>query len=790
MKIRRSLFIGIGGTGIKSILHAKKRFIDAYGEIPPMVEFLGLDVDSQAINYKLSSQHPNQEVELEESEFFFMDYRNLDKKIKENPEFFDFIPDQNRYTYSSWKILMPNQLRTTGKVAFHINYTKIENIIYSKLSKILNVDSADNDKFQAPGNDIDIILMFSIAGGTGSGSFIDTAYLVREICRNNAMSHSIIGYSLLPDIFKQMQSGPAMANVLPNSYGALYELDYLMTPRVKDSGLEIKYQEKTIEIDLSPFDLFFTINNKDINGRYITKLNEICELIAGAAISYACITNYMRWSIESWMTVLSSGLMRVEDKESWAWGLGYSELIFNGLILGDIYAYKASIAIVNRLISAGSRLENLDVLFINVSKIRNNNWDENIGLCNAMLPSGPKKKYLSIQNKKNPEVEIQTYFQNIEEVANKAVKLNYEEFKSSVKLYFESFIIEQINKDHGVGNVNSFLLGLKKYMIQFLEEVQIELREIQNHDEYYKNQLDLDIIALKGLSFVEKIFGKKYLESKENIKESVNKVASNYHESIRRQYSIKFYEDFTQTIDQCQVKINDIIRKFNLVKDLNESKIIELQSEASLEPKSNVKELHRDYLFGVVVNDSDIDISKFLRDSNKANNFFDYSDLSEIVIEKEFSNFSSKLPNVIAYRNTSIDEVLANYSDVELTKIIGELETMSSPLWTYDYQGYVENKQHHEAFIIGVPQESQSVIKTKKTLNNILESNQNYGFYSTNMRDRIVIYRMEAALPIYAVSNMTLYQDRNSKSKISHYIDKNWLKKMKEDEFDIYPKLR
>ena len=44
-KIRRSLFIGLGGTGMNALLHTKKMYYDTYGEVPPMIGFLGLDTD-------------------------------------------------------------------------------------------------------------------------------------------------------------------------------------------------------------------------------------------------------------------------------------------------------------------------------------------------------------------------------------------------------------------------------------------------------------------------------------------------------------------------------------------------------------------------------------------------------------------------------------------------------------------------------------------------------------------------------------------------------------------------
>ena len=44
-KVKRCLYIGLGGTGMKSILYTKKMFIDTYGEVPPMIGFIGIDTD-------------------------------------------------------------------------------------------------------------------------------------------------------------------------------------------------------------------------------------------------------------------------------------------------------------------------------------------------------------------------------------------------------------------------------------------------------------------------------------------------------------------------------------------------------------------------------------------------------------------------------------------------------------------------------------------------------------------------------------------------------------------------
>ncbi|MFW8159884.1 tubulin-like doman-containing protein, partial [Klebsiella pneumoniae] len=42
-KLKRTVFIGLGGTGKKALLHAKKRFLETFGEEPPLIKYLLID---------------------------------------------------------------------------------------------------------------------------------------------------------------------------------------------------------------------------------------------------------------------------------------------------------------------------------------------------------------------------------------------------------------------------------------------------------------------------------------------------------------------------------------------------------------------------------------------------------------------------------------------------------------------------------------------------------------------------------------------------------------------------
>ncbi|MGO1751596.1 MAG: tubulin-like doman-containing protein [Psychroflexus sp.] len=794
-KLKRSLFIGLGGTGLKSILHTKKRFIDTYGEIPPMTGFLALDTDGDSRNIQLDSHLGDQRVGLDSSEFLYIRVHGPQAVLRQQPDLFDFVPSRNRDLLVSLTD-GAGQVRSNGRFATHFNYGAIEHAIQSKLTSILDADSIANKEFEVNGDDVEINMMFSVAGGTGSGTFLDIAYIVKEVSKsiNANVGVSTIGFAILPDVFNAMMTGPAMANVLPNGYGALYDLDYLMHHNFDKKPLEIKYANKNIEIETPPFDLVFTINNSDKNAHTYTKVNDLSELIGLAMFTGASeLSGAMASSYDNVKTVIAGGSMKVENKHSWACGLGLSELYYDGNKLGNIYAHKASVSIINNLITPETDSFNLDDVFISDAKIRENNGDENNDLIDSLLSESPRIPYSYIQDDNSIEPEITAYLGNVSDTAKTEIEENFNSKKNEVNEKLNEFIITHINKPSGVGNVERFLNALKKHVNVFLEEMKDEEKEISQNDKDFRNQVNQNISELKGLSFIQKKFGSQLKDTKDDIIQAVNLVASNTHEIFRRQYAITFFNDLLLTVDNHHSRVKDIIFKLEKVAEDCESSFIGLQNQINEVPKKFVKELHRDFVNKVKVSDKDVNIKDFIKNiSNNSNNngLYDFSEMSDKLISGAFWSFSKELPKALEYRNRKIDEVLSTYSAEELNEIIKELIIKSNPLWSYNYKGHVVNRQHHEAFIVGVPNSSNSVLVKDNLFKDLLETNQKANFNSTNMDDRIVIYRMEATVPIYAVSNMALYEEKSKNSNISHHIDANWLLKMEREGFDIYPTKR
>ena len=115
IKITRTLFVGLGGTGVKSILRAKQCFVDAYGEVPPMVAFLAIDTD-KAIREKSLPSRSGKEVKLSENEICFCGITGSALDIYRNHlTQFQWLPKRNVSFLANLKNTGAGAVRSNGR---------------------------------------------------------------------------------------------------------------------------------------------------------------------------------------------------------------------------------------------------------------------------------------------------------------------------------------------------------------------------------------------------------------------------------------------------------------------------------------------------------------------------------------------------------------------------------------------------------------------------------------------------------------------------------------------------
>ena len=383
-KIKRSLFIGLGGTGMTALLHTKRMFFDTYGEVPPMIGFLGIDTDGDWYKRELVSKFGN--VKLEPNEQLPILVNDAAPIYKVNQERFTWIPEENKGALSSMR-LGAGQVRTNGRFAFTVNYDSVKSKISDVLNQITAARHVTNPNYELLGDtEVEIHMVFSVAGGTGSGIFLNMAYTIKDI----APGSKLMGYAVLPEVFRAMSQN-TMSKVKANGYGAIEDLDWFMHQHIGKEAFELIYLHSSQMATVPPFNSVVFIDNKNANGDTYDHVEKLTEMISLALVTSAGQLSQASASVNDNLEKrIRDGEMDVEGKKAWAAGMGASEIVFRGEDLSDIYALKAANIIINKMLNSTKDADSIANGWIDSPQvnIRENNGFDNV--IDYMLEKTPK----------------------------------------------------------------------------------------------------------------------------------------------------------------------------------------------------------------------------------------------------------------------------------------------------------------------------------------------------------------------------------------------------------------
>lgn len=452
-KIKRCLYVGLGGTGMNALLHTKKMFIDTYGEVPPMIGFLGIDTDGGAYKKSLPS-NKGEEVILDPKEQMPILVKKARPYYDENKEAFSWIPEENLYALTSME-LGAGQVRTNGRFAFTINYADLCRKVETVLAQITNAHIINNDKYELLGANTEIHMVFSVCGGTGCGTFVNMAYLLRD----RAPQCKLTGYAVLPDVFKHM-SNSGMAKVAPNAFGAIEDLDYLMHMGIGSKPIKLEYLNGSYEIKDRPFNSVIFIDNKNDRGDTYTHIDELAEMISLALVTSAGELSSASASVSDNIEKnILEGSMDIENKKAWAAGMGVCEIIYRGQDLSDIYAIKSAKNLIDRFFNScqdANLIANNWIDSPNVNIRENNNYDHVIDyICDKM----PKYE-LTVNDYGNPKPEVEQNL-SINRIKDEDVNKKINDLCSRVRIELRKLIVEHINQECGISTAENVLEAIE-----------------------------------------------------------------------------------------------------------------------------------------------------------------------------------------------------------------------------------------------------------------------------------------------------------------------------------------
>ena len=800
-KLRKTLFVGLGGTGLETLLHVKRRFVETYGEVPPMFGFLAVDTDKTSGGLQKSKttrikEHPK--VSFDATEKCPITVANPEDIYRRKKEEFLWMHEKNvdklRYLEQG-----AGQVRTNGRFGIMCNIPKFRESLQRQLATINNQDIINNPKYKILNEeDIDIYVVSSIAGGTGCGTYLDIGYLIKDTVKKIQGRYKTYAYLLMPQVYKQMialdSNNPKSANINPNAYGALIDTDFLMHVGI-DNPIRLATPDKTLTFECPPYDLVCLIDNRNKLGQNFDHVNQLEEMAAiGLTLSVSDFANSKSlW--DNILTFMVGGSMDVDNKKAWASGMGVCEITVDGNGLANIYANRLSARIIDALLNTcedTTRIANNWIDSPNVN-IRENDGDIHNNLIDQIIDANPPYPFSGVSDIKSPKSSVDLYineFKNTKENLKEKTEVIYNSIVSSFR---EELILKQINKDCGIGNIKGVLDELERQVSIFLSEMMNESEEHQNTRGRLETDIEASINDLVEIANSINPFGKsrKIAEAEDTLGVIVTTYVINEREFLRKQEAKKIFSRLLEHILSTKERFNSLSQKLNRIRTELRNNAAQLANETQGADRAFIISLKDRYANTVAVDDEDIDIDNFVKNIEKGtiNGLYDFLSMEEELIKEYFWKFSKEHKKALKWRNINIEDVISKMDPKDQENLFEKAVQKSNPLLTYDYRGYVINPVFAEIISIGLPDINNSLVKREKLIEKNISAKDPIDYASTNMNDRIILYRVIASAPGFAIPAFDACKTEYDQKKNAHFfhIDSDWYNVMERDNFSVYP---
>jgi hypothetical protein len=256
-ELRPTLVIGIGGTGYLGVTSVKEKMMQLLPELVEegFVRFQVLDTPSQKVR------------KLPPSEYFSCGGYNANRIL-------DAMHREHTYEHiRPWfpPTLRPGQIssgaegiRPVGRLCFFLRRRRIEEILVGKMRALLDESlprrAAELGVRYITGDGLDIHVISSVCGGTGSGMLLDLVYNLHWWAGRLTDGVRIDGHLVLPEAFNVIGSKDKLRK---NGYATLAEVDYY----TRTGEWRADYGDELIELtNQAPFRYSYLLDGQTEEG--------------------------------------------------------------------------------------------------------------------------------------------------------------------------------------------------------------------------------------------------------------------------------------------------------------------------------------------------------------------------------------------------------------------------------------------------------------------------------------------------------------------------------------------
>ncbi|HYN20588.1 MAG TPA: tubulin-like doman-containing protein, partial [Thermoanaerobaculia bacterium] len=246
----RTIFIALGGTGAKALMHLRRMVIERFGGLDSLegVAYLSIDTD-------VRSQEPSAEEEKKSPLDKAISF-SKDERINVKVDFKNYVGPNliHHPQIREWwdEAALPNtefnleigagQIRQLSRLAFFTNRDEIQEGIGRAYRKVTSI-SIEGSRVDTASK-VRVVVVAGLAGGTGSGMLFDLAAQLQDQLGHHELP-SLEAFLVLPGGFSTVEQGKNYPKVAANGFAALKELNhYLVHP------FSVRWQAQSLPIEV------------------------------------------------------------------------------------------------------------------------------------------------------------------------------------------------------------------------------------------------------------------------------------------------------------------------------------------------------------------------------------------------------------------------------------------------------------------------------------------------------------------------------------------------------------
>ncbi|HEV2718556.1 MAG TPA: tubulin-like doman-containing protein, partial [Thermoanaerobaculia bacterium] len=771
---RPTVVIGLGGTGYGTLLKLKKRFIDAYGFVPPIISFLSIDTTENAEG-SATSEAAAAEGKLDHNETFVLQVGNPAALVNGANEHIDEwwppqIPTQSI-------IAGAGQVRARGRLALFARANDVYGRIRRAVDDVRNIRNQKQmyaDQFQVstrPG--VEVHIVSSVAGGTGSGTFLDIAFMARDIVGSDEQSN-FTGVLLLPGIFTRYAG---VALVKPNAYGALKEIEYLSTMK---GGFQIDYGVRRVDVGRPPFDLVYLIDNINEQGRVVSEQQDLYGLIADGM--YVQIGSQIGADAANAVDNIKTQIAtagRVRGRSPQYCSFGVASLVMPSF---DALMWEDAKRLVNDELLDGAvvdaEIEEEVQRFIDANRLREDNADQVIEFLSLREGGGQLRFPMSLQQLKFDNKAL-TEIRNLHTVHRsraerqiaQAIAKNFETLRDASVAAINAWWDAAANRANGFTRAE-----------RFFEKLQAKL-------EWYQNMMDGEAkeerARLKALSYkpAEDQIGEAvgaFLKRESRIKTACEVYGGLVDRETELTIKVARLEKAAELYSVLHAHTQSILQAcYRIRENLNAArKQFEQQYLDATNPRGASRLFEQVVAFDPGAQRPQVtgeDFVKWYADHHNGS-LAQWSTLRADEVYADVRHFMQTCYEPLT--SLTMDDILGRLSPESVSQELKRVDNLAVPLWRYDAGKIpvVNQSVINEFYHYGVADADTTMLKESRYETGVPKGSARPSMVSTHDAHRVLLFKVKTGIPLFALADIDdmerAYLDPNK--VISNHVDRHW----------------